>query len=238
MVLLAAAAWQPSRQLGHVRLEGGRLLAVPAVFGLTALGILVYGQFEPLNTPAVILAGTSMLAVIARMAFTFREKLQLLAATKIEAQTDALTGIGNRRKLMLDLGEKLHARTPCVLLLLDLDGFKGYNDSFGHPAGDALLSRLATKLAAALEGEGEVYRIGGDEFCALGMVDRSQRHAFAALAVEALQEQGQGFTITAAYGAVRAPTRGERGRGGSQAGRRPDVRREGWTARIGGPAES
>ena len=44
-----------------------------------------------------------MLAVIARMAFTFREKLQLLAASRIEAETDALTGIGNRRKLMIDL---------------------------------------------------------------------------------------------------------------------------------------
>ena len=45
-----------------------------------------------------------MLAVIARMAFTFREKMQLLTTTRIEAQTDALTGVGNRRKLMLDLG--------------------------------------------------------------------------------------------------------------------------------------
>jgi len=205
MVLLAAAAWQPSRQLGQVRLEGGRLLAIPAVFGLTALGILVYGQFEPLNTPAVVLAGTSMVAVIARMAFTFREKMHLLSATKIEARTDALTGIGNRRKLMLDLGDKLEARTPCVLLLLDLDGFKGYNDSFGHPAGDALLSRLAKKLAAAAEGVGEVYRIGGDEFCALGMVDRSRTLSFATLAAEALQEQGEGFKITAAYGSVTLP---------------------------------
>ena len=146
-----------------------------------------------------------MLAVIARMAFTFREKMQLLSATKIEARTDALTGIGNRRKLMLDLGEKLEARTPCVLLLLDLDGFKGYNDSFGHPAGDALLSRLAKKLAGALAGGGEVYRIGGDEFCVLGTVDRSQRHSFAQRAAEALQEQGEGFRITAAYGSVELP---------------------------------
>ncbi len=205
MLLLTAAAWQPVRELGAVRLEGARMLAVPAVFGLIALAILVYGQFGPLNTPAVVLAGTSMLAVIARMAFTFRDKMQLLSATKIEAQTDALTGIGNRRKLMLDLGEKLKAQTPCVLLLLDLDGFKGYNDSFGHPAGDALLARLAKKLAAAVEGGGEVYRIGGDEFCALGMVDSSQRHAFAERAAEALQEHGEGFKITAAYGSVVLP---------------------------------
>lgn len=68
MLLLAAASWQPARELGTVRLEGARLLAVPAIFGLNALAILVYGQFEPLNTPASVLAATSMLAVIARMA--------------------------------------------------------------------------------------------------------------------------------------------------------------------------
>jgi diguanylate cyclase (GGDEF)-like protein len=205
MLLLAAASRQPGRPLGTVRLEGVRALALPALFGLTALGILVYGQFEPLNTPAVVLAGTSMLAVIARMAYTFREKLQLLAATRIEAQTDALTGIGNRRKLILDLEAMLDARTPGVLVLLDLDGFKGYNDSFGHPAGDALLARLAANLEAAVADDGEVYRIGGDEFCVLGPVEPARRAAFAATAAAALEERGEGFRITAAQGSVLLP---------------------------------
>ena len=90
-----------SRRGARRRSARGRpVLALPAVFGLTSLAILVYGQFQSLNTPAVVLAATSMLAVIARMAFTFREKMQLLAATRIEARTDPLTGVGNRRKLM------------------------------------------------------------------------------------------------------------------------------------------
>ena len=152
MLLLAAAAWQPVRELGTVRLEGARLLAIPAVFGLTSLAILVYGQFASLNAPAVVLAATSMLAVIARMALTFGEKLKLLSASRIEARTDPLTGIGNRRKLVDDLTATLSSQEPAVLILLDLDGFKGYNDSFGHPAGDALLARLAKKLAAAVSG--------------------------------------------------------------------------------------
>ena len=59
MLLLAAASWQPAGRLGAVRAEGARVLALPAVFGLSALAILVYGQFEPLNTPAVVLAATS-----------------------------------------------------------------------------------------------------------------------------------------------------------------------------------
>ena len=52
-------------------------------------------------------------------------------------------------------------------MLFDLDGFKSYNDTFGHPAGDALLTRLGSKLAAAVAPHGSAYRLGGDEFCAL-----------------------------------------------------------------------
>ena len=205
MLLLAAASWQPAGRLGAVRAEGARVLALPAVFGLSALAILVYGQFEPLNTPAVVLAATCMLAVVARMAFTFREKMVLLAKTRLEAETDALTGVGNRRKLMIDLGATLDARTTSVLMLLDLDGFKAYNDTFGHPAGDALLARIAEKLGGAVASEGEVYRIGGDEFCVLAGVGPERIDAFAAATAVSLEEQGPGFKITAAYGTVALP---------------------------------
>ena len=54
-----------------------------------------------------------------------------------------------------------------MLALFDLDGFKSYNDAFGHPAGDALLVRLGRNLAGYLDGRGTAYRMGGDEFCAL-----------------------------------------------------------------------
>ena len=57
-----------------------------------------------------------------------------------------------------------------ILLLFDLDGFKRYNDTYGHPAGDALLARLGGKLAAAVVGVGAAYRLGGDEFCVLAAV--------------------------------------------------------------------
>src|SRR4051812_3853613 len=51
--------------------------------------------------------------------------------------------------------------------ILDLDGFKGYNDSFGHGAGDALLMRLGHRLAEVANGPARAYRLGGDEFCVL-----------------------------------------------------------------------
>ena len=56
---------------------------------------------------------------------------------------------------------------PTTLVLFDLDGFKGYNDTFGHPAGDALLSRVGTRLATATAPYGSAYRLGGDEFASL-----------------------------------------------------------------------
>jgi diguanylate cyclase (GGDEF)-like protein len=205
MVLLAAAAWQPPGRLGAVRTESGRLLALPAVFGAASLAILVYGQFEQLNVPAVALAATSLVAVIARMAYTFREKMALLTRTRIESLTDALTSVGNRRKLMDDLQGRLDSGDDAVLMLLDLDGFKAYNDTFGHPAGDALLARIAQKLTLAVESRGEVYRIGGDEFCVLASVDVPERETFAAGAAAALEEQGEGFRISAAYGVVSVP---------------------------------
>ena len=71
-----------------------------------------------------------------------------------EAVTDSLTGLANRRALMADLERAVSATPPeaMVLALFDLDGFKAYNDSFGHPAGDDLLRRLGRQLAEASAG--------------------------------------------------------------------------------------
>ena len=88
-----------------------------------------------------------------------------------EAQTDSLTGLGNRRKL-IDRPPARAARRerrslPRVLAMFDLDGFKRYNDTYGHPAGDALLTRLGANLGRAIGPYGDGYRLGGDEFCVL-----------------------------------------------------------------------
>jgi hypothetical protein len=89
---------------------------------------------------------------------------------RFAALSDPLTGLGNRRQLMLDLERKIEAASdadPVWLLLFDLDGFKSYNDMFGHPAGDALLARLGKSLQTSVARHGTAYRMGGDEFCVI-----------------------------------------------------------------------
>lgn len=124
-----------------------------------------------------------------------------------EAATDALTGLGNRRRLREDLERTVHAakERPALLLLFDLDGFKGYNDTFGHLAGDALLARLGDRLQRAVAGVGDAYRLGGDEFCALIEVRGDGLDEVIAAAEDALTEMGEGFRVGASYGAVLLP---------------------------------
>jgi diguanylate cyclase (GGDEF)-like protein len=125
-----------------------------------------------------------------------------------QAYTDPLTKLGNRRALTAELEERLSGASvsaPLLLLLFDLDGFKIYNDTFGHLAGDALLARLGGKLAAAVSAHGAAYRLGGDEFCVLVAAPSAKLDGLVAEAVEALSERGENFTVGASYGAVLLP---------------------------------
>ena len=124
------------------------------------------------------------------------------------ALTDGLTKLGNRRRLDLDLQARLAAARSdgeLVLVLFDLNGFKTYNDTFGHMAGDALLRRLGEKLNAAVDGRGTAYRLGGDEFCVV--LDHAPRDMQASIATAsaALAERGEKFTVGASFGAVVLP---------------------------------
>jgi diguanylate cyclase (GGDEF)-like protein len=204
LLLIASAAWTSDRTREGLEVEGRPLLLVPAVCALIATGILVYDHFTRLNLLAVVLATATLCLVVVRLGLTFRENRRLLELTHAEATTDVLTGLANRRQLISDLERRL-ARSPVpttLLMLFDLDGFKGYNDSFGHPAGDALLARLGAKLAKVPEDAGSVYRLGGDEFCLLATVGDGDTEALIHRACEALSERGEGFEIGSSFGAV------------------------------------
>jgi len=168
----------------------------------------VVDHFLRLNLVAITLASLALAAVIGRMGMTFSEYLRVLVATREEAVTDALTGLGNRRALMRDLEEVLEVASegdPHLLLLFDLDGFKTYNDRFGHPAGDALLARLGTRLRECVASSGRAYRLGGDEFCAILRGDAKELPRIRHETSRSLTEEGEGFSVAASVGAIVLP---------------------------------
>jgi diguanylate cyclase (GGDEF)-like protein len=207
LLLVAASAWVEDRTRAGLEVEGRPLLAVPAVCAVVATGILVYDHFTPLNILAIVLSTGTLALVVVRLAMTFRENSRLYELTHREATTDALTGLGNRRQLLSDLERRLRADPvqPTLLMLFDLDGFKGYNDTFGHPAGDALLARLGEKLAAVPGPDGAAYRLGGDEFCLLTVVADGEAETLIDRACDALSERGEGFEIETSFGAIMLP---------------------------------
>ena len=140
---------------------------------------------------AVFVAAAGAAGVVAwRLNEDVRHRMRRTEAElRDAAMTDSLTGLPNRRRLMRDL-ETAVGDGQARLALFDLDGFKGYNDTFGHLAGDALLTRLGHRLAEAVAGTGVAYRLGGDEFCVLARGATSTATIDAA--VEALTEPGGG----------------------------------------------
>jgi diguanylate cyclase (GGDEF)-like protein/putative nucleotidyltransferase with HDIG domain len=205
-VLLAWAAWQPASARAGARSEGWPLLVPPVVFGLAGLGILVYDHFHRIYPVSLVLAGAAILAVIARMALTFAENMAMIGESRAEARTDVLTGLGNRRHLFDDLEQLfLQPEKRHVLVLFDLNGFKLYNDTFGHVAGDLLLARLGESLRSFVRGRGRAYRMGGDEFCIVVRDDGAETELVVAGAAGALSERGEGFAISAASGYINLP---------------------------------
>jgi two-component system, cell cycle response regulator len=180
-------------------------MLVPVGSGAVALGVLALGAPLELNAAALAMAAVALALALVRMGLALKENDKLLGESRVEAATDALTGLPNRRSLKADLAAALEDGSPHVLVLIDLNGFKSYNDSFGHAAGDVVLTRLGGALAQAVRGGGAAYRMGGDEFCVLATCPPQQAEAFSARCAAAMALRGQGFSITAAHGAVTIP---------------------------------
>jgi two-component system, cell cycle response regulator len=206
--LVGCAAWQPVRRISPTWVKRRRLLAIPAAWALAALGVLIYAGLNDDGALGVWLAGTALLLVIVRGGWTFQENMRLLEASEQDAVTDALTGLGNRRLMQARLERALAdgpASPPGVFVMFDLDGFKAYNDRFGHLAGDTLLAHLGARLREAVGEAGRVYRPGGDEFCVLFDSDLANVDVRTAAAVAALTAEGEGFSVTTSHGAVSLP---------------------------------
>ncbi|HWA57946.1 MAG TPA: diguanylate cyclase [Gemmatimonadales bacterium] len=109
---------------------------------------------------------------VAYLTEVFNDMVRRLRESRVELErlsnTDGLTGLFNRRRLMEALGAEVARATreekPCSLLMVDVDHFKQFNDAWGHPAGDAVLSRVATILQESIRTVDVAGRYGGEEF--------------------------------------------------------------------------
>ena len=199
MILLGLAPWMPLRNAPPADVNDTRSLTIPLVAGFVAIPLVAYGVIADLNPVAKGETILLTVGVVGRMAFALRGWSMLLAKTQREADTDQLTGLGNRRALLGDLPED---GAEATLMLFDLDGFKAYNDTHGHNAGDELLVAFARRLEEALGGEARAYRMGGDEFCVLLPADRRDLRIQAATA---LSGENGGFHVTSSWGEVEMP---------------------------------
>jgi two-component system cell cycle response regulator len=205
-VFLGIAVWQrdmatirPGRRVG-----GWRGLMIPALFATVMVGLFAMQSIGATGALATTLWGMTMAAVVLRLAMSVHENRMLLE----QVQTDPLTGLGNRGRMQLDLeAHCAHATAdePVAVCLFDLNGFKHYNDSFGHPAGDELLARLGRRLEEAIDEEATAYRIGGDEFSVLVACGEEELGRVATRAARALTEIDRGVEVSSSWGVARIP---------------------------------
>ena len=136
---------------------------------------------------------------------------------RVQAQTDALTGLLNRDAILKQLDTRLAdpASNRVALLYVDLDRFKIVNDVLGHGAGDEVLVAAARRMRDAVASEGLIARFGGDEFVVVCAFDddahrperlaRRVQHAFG----ESFRVDTDEFSVTTSIGIARAPADGE-----------------------------
>ncbi len=206
-VLIGLAATQKA-QPHPAALDGTRRLRMASFGAAVSLAVLAVAGAIPVDAACVAAAAAAVVTVIVRARLAHEENVANFEQARHEAQTDALTGLGNRRKLIADLQHELRGattRSPRVLALFDLDGFKRYNDTFGHPAGDTLLTRLGGNLGRAIGPYGSGYRLGGDEFCVLVTRGGASAKTVIGLSSAALSDHGGGFAVKSSHGAVMLP---------------------------------
>ena len=195
------ASGQAALELGRSQRPGGVQAELTAEFDHADVA---YGH-DAARSRSVATLGTiaAILFLLVAVSIALERSIRARRLSETRAMTDALTGLGNRRKLFADMERKLASLVDgqtVSIAIFDLDGFKAYNDTFGHPAGDALLARLGRRLAVAVGDHGSAYRIGGDEFVVTTISPSAARLLKAAQA--ALSERGKGFRIGCSLGST------------------------------------
>ena len=122
--------------------------------------------------------------------------LRALESSRLEAATDKLTGLPNRRLLESQLASLIERSTPFVLVLADLDNFKHLNDTYGHEIGDRALQLFAQVLRDKVRGNDVIARLGGEEFVLV------YPNMSVTTSIEAVERVRDGLTQTLAVSAV------------------------------------
>jgi diguanylate cyclase (GGDEF)-like protein len=205
-ICLGAEMWQPRADTiqASARFDGWRELMIPALFFGVMIGLFAMQYFSATSGLSTVLWAATMITVIVRLGMSVRENKALLE----QVQTDPLTGLGNRGRMQVDLKEfcaRASEAKPALVIFLDLNGFKSFNDTLGHPAGDDLLRGLGRRLHDAVEGDGVAYRVGGDEFCVLLNCPEQRFEGVTRMAAEALSEKGRGYDVSPAWGSASIP---------------------------------
>jgi two-component system, cell cycle response regulator len=208
-VLLGSEVWQPDadRILPDARFDGWREMVVPGIVAGAMIALVGLQYFSHASALTTVLWSATMLSVIGRLALSLRENKRLLE----QVRTDPLTGLGSQARLQMDLEQRERTPgAPLTVVLFDLNGFKRYNDTFGHPAGNKMLSMLGRRLKTAVEPDADAYRLGGDEFLVMvsgGIVSTGleARDELAVKAAEALTSRGKGYELSASWGIASVP---------------------------------
>jgi diguanylate cyclase (GGDEF)-like protein len=187
-------------------------LAAAGTRALLAVGLVAHGERQGLLVlagraeRAVAIDDSELLELLAAHAATCLRTAALMRTLRAQAATDPLTGLGHHATFHATLAHA-HRRPSTAVVLVDLDGFKRLNDTFGHQHGDQILRGVADALSGALRRGDTLFRIGGDEFAALLVVaDADEALEAGGRLREAVKEADLGVTISIG---VAVPMEGE-----------------------------
>jgi diguanylate cyclase (GGDEF)-like protein len=223
---------QGSGRIGQLRSATGLLIAaLLVVVGLLAyvLGLLIARPLGRLTTAAAKVAAGDLTVelpgggvgevgyltrVFATLVSRLRERESQAELERLSV-TDALTGLYNRRHLMGTLATEVQRsrrlQRPFSVLLADVDHFKHYNDTHGHPAGDVALAKIAEILRKTTRGVDCVARYGGEEFFVILLETTVGTAAIVAERIrgEVASEKFAGGKVTISIGVAECPSHGD-----------------------------
>ena len=158
--------WEEAAFVRNPRERAASLLLTPLVSGERSIGVALFAHREPGRYAPRDLV---LVQSVANLVASAIDNVRLHQSIRALAVTDGLTGLTNHRRLQEILTEEVwraqRYERPVSVIMCDVDSFKHYNDTYGHPQGDDLLRLMARVLSVSVRAVDTVARYGGEEFC-------------------------------------------------------------------------